>query len=95
VFDVTLFTGVSALVALICAIFCWLRTWDLLVRVRGLEGGFEDLHRRTTSAQKRFAAQTRWDGQGDDDAAILAALNKTSTVPAAIKEPWWRKHRGI
>jgi hypothetical protein len=100
VLDTPLLATVSAGASLLGAVFVWLRTWGLLVRLRALEEAVDDNSRRTLSSQRRAAAAARWDGSAVDDAAIQAALEQSRAgqpgqQPKLLTQPWWRKHRGL
>jgi hypothetical protein len=90
-----IFAGLS----LAGAVWSWLGRYGLLVRVAALEAQLADQHLRMVSQVRRRAAQARWEQDDEPIQEKLAAIAATQGTdlhkPAQLREPWWRKHRGL
>lgn len=84
----------GALISFGLATLVLIRYWGLLVRLQAIEAALDDLHRRLLSRKRSDASLARWDGQGEDDARIQAALGSAAPLKA-VRAPWWRKHSGL
>jgi hypothetical protein len=89
----------SVLISFGLVAFVLFRYWGLLVRLRAIEASLDDLHARLLSRKRSQASLARWNAEGEDDAAIQAALARAGSsnpiAPSSGREPWWRKHRGL
>jgi hypothetical protein len=85
----------GALISFGLATLVLIRYWGLLVRLQAIEAALDDLHRRLLSRKRSEASLARWNGEGEDDARIQAALGAAAPVKTITRAPWWRKHSGL